>query len=133
MSPWIPIRADVAATSALLFMSRTVTMRDGILLYYPSDRPNCARLWRRAGWICYVAPYDQSDAGSVGIFSRRTNRTQPARKGSARKGRRVQIANKDGRFTDISRRVPLQGPCRAGVVCGETSRWAARAWWGPLF
>eukprot|EP00976_Prorocentrum_cordatum_P063126 1176990-Prorocentrum_minimum.AAC.1 len=32
--PWAPVRADVAATSALLFMSRTVTMRDGIL--YPS-------------------------------------------------------------------------------------------------
>ena len=31
---WTPGRADVAATSALLFMSRTVTtMRDGILLY----------------------------------------------------------------------------------------------------
>ena len=31
---WTPGRDDVAVTSALLFMSRTVTtMRDGILLY----------------------------------------------------------------------------------------------------
>eukprot|EP00959_Pyramimonas_sp_CCMP1952_P308929 6464954-Pyramimonas_sp.AAC.1 len=46
MPPWAPVRADVAATSALLFMSRTVTMRDGIVGFVPytSGHPNCARL-----------------------------------------------------------------------------------------
>eukprot|EP00959_Pyramimonas_sp_CCMP1952_P109149 2282682-Pyramimonas_sp.AAC.1 len=29
MPPWAPVRADVAATSALLFMSRAVTLHDG--------------------------------------------------------------------------------------------------------
>eukprot|EP00959_Pyramimonas_sp_CCMP1952_P458239 9476291-Pyramimonas_sp.AAC.2 len=43
MPPWDPVRADVAAMSALLFMSRTVTTRDGIVEFVPpytSGRPN---------------------------------------------------------------------------------------------
>eukprot|EP00976_Prorocentrum_cordatum_P086112 1186376-Prorocentrum_minimum.AAC.2 len=44
MPPWAPVRADVAATSALLFMSRTVTLCDGTVgsVYCCSGRPNCA-------------------------------------------------------------------------------------------